>query len=98
MATKIVRYGMANGDTLFVEETIDDRGGYAGRRDVVEQARQKFKDALATCDRLLQRCWDKFEGLSTSRGSAAQTQLLAERRGWRGDRQGSRGRLIQTVT
>ena len=47
MATRLVRYDLANGASIVVEEEIDDRGGYVGRGDVVEPARQKFEEALA---------------------------------------------------
>ena len=48
MGTRLVRYDLANGASVVVEEEIDDRGGYVGRGDVVEPARQRFEEALAT--------------------------------------------------
>jgi hypothetical protein len=48
MATKLVRYELSGGGSVVVEETVDDRGGYVGRGDVVEAAQQKFEAALAT--------------------------------------------------
>ncbi len=47
MATKLVRYELSGGGSVIVEETVDDRGGYAGQSDVVETARHRFEDALA---------------------------------------------------
>jgi len=47
MGTKLVRYELANGGSIVVEEAIDDRGGYVGRGDVVEAAQHKFEEALA---------------------------------------------------
>jgi hypothetical protein len=47
MAMKLVRYELVSGASIVVEEEIDDRGGYVGRGDVVEPARQKFEEALA---------------------------------------------------
>ena len=47
MGIRLVRYEMAGGGSIVVEEEVDDRGGYVGRGDVVEPARQKFEEALA---------------------------------------------------
>ncbi|MBV8402110.1 MAG: hypothetical protein JOZ17_25820 [Acetobacteraceae bacterium] len=47
MGTKLVRYELAGGASVLVEEDVDDRGGYVGRGDVVELARQRFEEALA---------------------------------------------------
>ena len=48
MGTRLVRYELASGASILVEEEISDRGGYVGRGDVVESAHQKFEEALAT--------------------------------------------------
>jgi len=48
MATRLVRYDLASGGSIVVEETVDDRGGFAGAGDVVAQAGLKFEDALAS--------------------------------------------------
>lgn len=47
MGTKLVRYELAGGGSIVVEEAVDDRGGYVGRGGVVEEAQQKFEEALA---------------------------------------------------
>ncbi len=47
MPTKLVRYSLADGGSIVVEEAVDDRGGYVGRDDVVQIASQRFEDALA---------------------------------------------------
>lgn len=48
MGTKLVRYELDGGGSIVVEETVDDRGGYVGRGDVVEAAQHKFEEALAS--------------------------------------------------
>ena len=47
MATRLVRYELASGGSIVVEEEVGDRGGYVSRGDVVESAHQKFEEALA---------------------------------------------------
>ena len=47
MGTRLVRYELASGGSIVVEEEADDRGGYVGRGEVIEPARQKFEAALA---------------------------------------------------
>jgi hypothetical protein len=47
MPTRLVRYDLASGGSIVVEEAYEDRGGYVGRDDVVQTASQKFEDALA---------------------------------------------------
>ena len=47
MATKLVRYELASGGSIVVEEEVDDRGGLVGHGDVIESAHQRFEDALA---------------------------------------------------
>ena len=48
MGTKLVRYKLDGGGSIVVEETVDDRGGYAGRGDVIEVAQHRFEEALAS--------------------------------------------------
>lgn len=48
MPIRLVAYPLADGGEILVEESVEDRGGLAGRGDVVEKARQSFQDALAT--------------------------------------------------
>ena len=48
MGTRLVRYELASGASILVEEEISDRGGYVGRGDVIEPERQRFEEALAT--------------------------------------------------
>lgn len=48
MSTRLVRYELASGGSIVVEEAVTDRGGYVGAGDVVEKAQQKFEEALAT--------------------------------------------------
>lgn len=47
MPTRLVRYGLASGGSVVVEETITDQGGLVGAGDLVETARQRFEEALA---------------------------------------------------
>lgn len=47
MPTRLVRYDLAAGGSVVVEESVTDRGGLVGAGDVVEAARQRFEEALA---------------------------------------------------
>lgn len=47
MATRLVRYDLASGGSVVVEESVADQGGLVGTGDVVEAARQRFEEALA---------------------------------------------------
>lgn len=47
MATKLVRYDLTGGGSILVEEAVEDHGGLAGHGGVIEEAGQKFEDALA---------------------------------------------------
>ena len=48
MPTRLVRYDLAAGGSVVVEETITDQGGLVGAGDLVDTARQRFEDALAS--------------------------------------------------
>ena len=45
---KLVRYELAGGGSIVVEEAVEDRGGLVGASDVIAAAGQRFEDALAT--------------------------------------------------
>lgn len=47
MPTRLVRYELADGGSVIVEESVADRGGLVGAGDVVETARLRFEEALA---------------------------------------------------
>lgn len=47
MSTRLVRYDLADGGNVVVEESVADQGGLVGGGDVVEAARQRFEAALA---------------------------------------------------
>lgn len=47
MPTRLVRYDLASGGSVVVEESVADQGGLVGAGDVVEAARQRFEEALA---------------------------------------------------
>lgn len=47
MPTRLVRYNLATGGSVIVEEFVTDQGGLVGAGDVVETARQRFEDALS---------------------------------------------------
>lgn len=48
MPIRLVRYDLAAGGSVVVEEEVQDRGGLVGRDDVVGTAATKFEEALAT--------------------------------------------------
>ncbi len=48
MATRLVRYELATGGSIVVEEAMEDRGGLVDASGVVQTAHQKFEDAVAT--------------------------------------------------
>lgn len=47
MPTQFVRYDLASGGSVIVEEIGTDQGGLVGAGDLVEVARQRFEEALA---------------------------------------------------
>jgi predicted site-specific integrase-resolvase len=63
MPTRLVAYPLDDGRKILVEEAVEDRGGLAGRGDVVETARQSFQDALATLRPAVAAVIAQVEGL-----------------------------------
>lgn len=63
MATKLVRYDLRDNRSILVEEEIDDRDGLVGRGDVVETAKAKFEEALASVRPAVEAVLEAIEGL-----------------------------------
>lgn len=66
--------------SIVVEEATDDRNGYVGRGDVVEEAGKKFEEALATLRPATLVILTEIAGMTTEpRRDSVKTGLFAER-------------------
>lgn len=65
MPIRLTSYALPDGRSVVVEESIEDRGGLAGRgSDVVEKAKQSFHDALTTLRPAVTAVIEQVEGLA----------------------------------